>query len=616
MIAVLASLMPIGSAAWDMIDTPLCMENTRTALLADIWAWIESSSDTVVFWLNGLAGTGKSTVARSVCHRLAQEGLLGASFFVSRQQADRRDAANIIRTIAYQLAVRNSAFKNAACTALRERPELTMARPLHEQVSQLLLRPAQSLSSGPGLVLVVDALDECFTDVRGRHGGQLLPILVRGLLTLSGRLKLFITSRAEPTIQRDFEELASSAQQKVTRLHDLDHGMVENDIRTYLTGSFSEIVTERRSAQLASWPPPGIIEVLVKRSAALFVYAATAVRFVGDVQYSPRARLDFLLAHQEGKQVAKSPYRMLDNLYLQVLVDAVRTQGDDADDLCRRLRTIVGAVILLRYPLLADALASLLDLDADETQLVLERLSAVVLLESGVPVRTFHPSFPEFMTDSGRCGDLRFFVSASLHHGQLAHRCLAIMNQHLRYDICEIRDPSIANAEVPNLDARLRSHVPEELRYACHCWVFHLPDASTLNELKKDLHEFVNRHLLHWIELLSLLGSLVSVELGLPRVIAWLKVRWILGPLLSPDEHHFRSMQVVLSRLLPQACSATLSVLLRFMLHQSNLMLFTFTTVHTQQCLTACFWTQSLQQVHHHRCPNWSHPERRIGGPL
>jgi adenylylsulfate kinase-like enzyme len=51
-----------------------CMEGTRRQLLDDIVSWAEAPTAPVVFWLNGMAGTGKSTIARSICEYIATTG--------------------------------------------------------------------------------------------------------------------------------------------------------------------------------------------------------------------------------------------------------------------------------------------------------------------------------------------------------------------------------------------------------------------------------------------------------------------------------------------------------------------------------------------------------------
>jgi 2-phosphoglycerate kinase len=122
------------------------MEDTRVQLLADIMSWAESPASPVVFWLNGLAGTGKSTVARTMCERLAEKALLGASFFMSRQVDERRHAPSVLRTLAYQLAGHHSAFSAAISPTVQDSPELAYSEGLQKLVTELLVKPAGVLA--------------------------------------------------------------------------------------------------------------------------------------------------------------------------------------------------------------------------------------------------------------------------------------------------------------------------------------------------------------------------------------------------------------------------------------------------------------------------------------
>jgi chloramphenicol 3-O-phosphotransferase len=166
------------------------MESTREQLLRDIMAWAEAPAAPVVFWLNGLAGTGKSTIARTICEHFAKTGLLGASFFLSRQVAERRHAPNVVRTIAYQLARKQAVFADALSATLQDAPDLASAEGLQRLTTELMFNPAGVTAADTRLLLVIDALDECNEDSSGRPGAELLPLLLRGLLQLPGRIKL------------------------------------------------------------------------------------------------------------------------------------------------------------------------------------------------------------------------------------------------------------------------------------------------------------------------------------------------------------------------------------------------------------------------------------------
>jgi hypothetical protein len=58
-----------------------CHPDSRVSLLYQIQAWAGDPHSEFIFWLNGAAGTGKSTVSRTAAARFEKQGVLGASFF-------------------------------------------------------------------------------------------------------------------------------------------------------------------------------------------------------------------------------------------------------------------------------------------------------------------------------------------------------------------------------------------------------------------------------------------------------------------------------------------------------------------------------------------------------
>jgi hypothetical protein len=539
---LLDTLTPVFSATWDAgsVKAIVCTPETRVDLLEEIMSWVGDPAGSCVFWLNGLAGTGKSTIARTLCQRLSERALLGANFFVSRQHQDRRDASNIVRTLAHQLALQKRAVADAMCSILREKP-MSASRSLETQIADFIGTPAGALGESSPLVIVLDALDECLTEASlARPGGDLLLLLVRQLMGLSGRLKLFITSRAETSMQQMFDDLTTHSQHIVVKLHDLDKTVVEQDLRTYLFSAFSQIRGSRPSLDLCDWPLTEDMERVVQASGLLFVYASTVIRFVGHRQYSPRERLEQVLGRQQSGGITQ-PYRALDRLYTQILIDAVMDSDEDADqvdqadetndDLCRRLQALLAVVVLIQTPLRIDALAVLSGLSRDNTHIAVGSVTALLLVdpaEPAEPVRIFHPSFPEFLTDPARCDDSRLCVQPAEQHAKLALRCLLVMNKDLRYDICDIRHPAMANADVADLETRLQDSVSDALQYACCFWPVHLTASCNSDDdpnIWDALAEFSRKHLFHWLEVLSLLQRLPMAEVQLLETIEWCEVR-------------------------------------------------------------------------------------------
>jgi hypothetical protein len=529
--ALLDTLEPVKAASWTTL--PTCTPDTRVSVLHIIETWVGSSNGPCVFWLNGLAGTGKSTIAATVCEHLDEQQLLGASFFVSRQQVDSREATGIVRSIAHGLASRNGLIAEALCTTLRE-SSASVPRSLKKQIAEFVIAPAHELDAQSTLVVVIDALDECLLDERGRPGGDLVPSLVRQLLSSSGRLKLFITSRNERPIQQMFDGLYADAQQQVTQLHNLDRATVTSDIETYLRLSFDTIRNDRSSElPLSGWPDDNDLHRLVRLSGLLFVYAATAVRFLLSRQYNPVDRLAQLLEQQE-KSDSVSTHKDLDKLYARILKNAVETPECEVDlGLCRRLHNVVAVIVLAQTPVHIDALAVLSGVKLGDVRIVLDWLASLLLVDADEPVRIFHLSFPDFMMNAGRCTMDSIRVNPRVDHGELALRALMILNKTLHYDMCDILNPAMANRDVPNLAGRLREKVPSwnAVRYASCFWMIHVVQCEKPgSELVKALKEFCHKHLFHWLEVLSLANHLSSLESELLRAIEWCKVRHS-GPL-------------------------------------------------------------------------------------
>lgn len=81
------------------------MQNTRISLLRQVHTW-STSNENYIFWLNGMAGAGTSTITRTVARTFAVQNRLGASFFFSRGAGDLGDATKFVSHLAFQLAHR------------------------------------------------------------------------------------------------------------------------------------------------------------------------------------------------------------------------------------------------------------------------------------------------------------------------------------------------------------------------------------------------------------------------------------------------------------------------------------------------------------------------------
>lgn len=525
--ATLSRLRPVPEARHDAPNPrPGCLAGTRVEVLNLLYDWVvDPTPGHVIFWLSGLAGTGKSTIAQSISEHLAQEGRLGASFFISRFVAERRDPNAIVCSIIYQLARYKETLRSLICRALREEPDL-VDKPLQVQINQLLAQPicngAEHLENS--IVLVIDALDECNKDGRGYEGGDLLQLLSQALLPFSGKVKVIITSRLEPSIEAMFNKIGH----KSYKLHEIEDSIVQGDIQRYLQVSFHDVAINQISSRRDNWPSSADMDTLVSRAGSLFVYASTVVKYVSNAGFLPPDRLRLLVAPSPTVASGK-PYYELDSLYLQVLQSALVGYPDEQAQQASRRRMLLGCVVSVQSPVSPTALAHLLDIDIDLVRLDLGSMTAMLIVpnvNSSQTVRIFHPSFSDFLADSSRCSDNRFVINACEIHSRLALRCLQILAAELQYNICGLEDPFKLNSEVANIEKVIESQVSHALRYACRFWAVHLEFAEVHSKgLVSALRTFVSSKMLYLIELASVLEILPAFVDGLPRAEKWCSVR-------------------------------------------------------------------------------------------
>ncbi|KAH7341262.1 hypothetical protein B0J17DRAFT_254610 [Rhizoctonia solani] len=101
-----------------------CTQNTRVEILRRVMDWTRNPNAVKIYWMNGMAGTGKTTITYTLCKQLEESKQLGAYFFCSRASPDCRDVNKIVPTIAYQLARFSNPYQNKLCDALSNNPDV------------------------------------------------------------------------------------------------------------------------------------------------------------------------------------------------------------------------------------------------------------------------------------------------------------------------------------------------------------------------------------------------------------------------------------------------------------------------------------------------------------
>ena len=493
------------------------MKGTRKEILFQLEDWLKDEKDKQVFWLNGLAGTGKSTIAQTFAEMSFADGKLGASFFCSRDFEDRSNLRSILPTLAFQLAHRYQDFRQELLPVLTANPDVGRES-LCSQMEKLVVGPFQAMQT-PTLI-IIDALDECEDQ---EPSSALLSILSRYVERIPF-VKFFITGRPEPRIRSGFRLKSLRPHTEVLRLHEVEPDLVNSDIKLFLKTQLTNIVKDRSNCNLLEdWPNLQDIEILCQKAAGLFIYASTVIKFITSQHHPPDERLALITSlPQDTSHEGQSG---VDQLYTQVL-DQTLYNADQ--ELCSHFKSVVGAVLLIFNPLSIKTLSHLLGNCGTPSRIynALRALHSLLLIPESMedPVRIFHKSFPDFLMDPKRCKVERFFIDPSVHHQKILLSCLTLMKERLKKNICNLEN-YVSLDKVEGLPIRCQTQIGDALGYACQFWAKHLVEVSnngpSIGEVHKAINEFFITHLLFWIEVLSLMGILDVGVYALKNVQQW-----------------------------------------------------------------------------------------------
>jgi len=484
------------------------LQDTRVELRKQIMDWCDDPNSKCIFWLNGMAGTGKSTIARTIARELAEKKRLAASFFFTRGKKDIGHSRMFFTTIAAQLANSLPVLGTFISDAIDSNRDI-FKQGLREQWNQLILNPLKNApTQSIQLVVVIDALDECdsMQDIQ-----LILQLIAEAKDLDTVRIKVFLTSRPELPIFGGFRQLSGETYQEFI-LHNIPLDTVNADISTFFMQKLSPLKAMHGLG--TPWPDEQIIEQLVERAAGLFIYAATTVRFIQDGIDGPEEPLSLVLSATKS---SPSATEHLDSIYTTLLQHSVLGRRG-YQECAARFRQVVGSIVVMFNTMSARNLAQLLRMPFKMVSGTLDPLRSVLNVpeDESQPVRLFHLSFRGFLLDSQRCSDSRFQVDEKERHTSLFRKCMEHISQ-LQENICNLWGPGVLITEIPG--DMIQKSIPRHVQYACRYWLDHwrLGGLLALEEDIKTLRQFLEQHFLHWLEGLSLIGE---VSNGANMIIA------------------------------------------------------------------------------------------------
>lgn len=382
-----------------------------------------------MMWLQGPAGVGKSALAQSCAQEAG--GKLAAAFFFSRPNS-RDDSRCFFTSIAYQLATKHPSYYNKLQTKLVRDPTLVQ-KAIAVQFQELIALPLQELQKeGKGVdegVIFIDGLDEC----DGEDAQcAIIDIVSSSVRERSTPFIWAFFSRPEPHIVARFSshhvhELCWKLTLPISR--DAD-----GEIELYLRDGFKRIRIQYGIPSNASWPSNGNIRELVRRSAGLFAYAASILRYVAQGgPLGPEEQLRLVL-RLPGSSI--NPWSRLDAFYTYIMEQIPKAMLPNTLKLLSSYKLWGEEFLVVAAAGLGFSLSTFCA--------ALSKLHSVIKLtysDDGFPedISVYHASFTDYLEDPLRSG--RFCIKTPEIYASLLADVIKLYDKGFENGVYDLSGP-------------------------------------------------------------------------------------------------------------------------------------------------------------------------------
>ncbi|TFK59730.1 hypothetical protein BDN72DRAFT_965954 [Pluteus cervinus] len=477
-----------------------CAKDTCSDIFIELDRWAMAKSEKI-FWLHGVAGMGKSTIAATYFNRLKAQKMLTGYHICSRDTTIHQSPIQLVLNLCYHLAMAYKPFSRMVVKAIKADTSFTPnSMPVAELFDHFILQSVKALQERQyrptTIVLIIDALDEC-----GNNAGERHDVIQRleELVMCCDWIKVFITSR--PTV-----DVKKSLLKEELRMWSLDPTKNDANIEQFYKYQFCHNPEFKDASQMLL----NEISGLTKQAGGLFIWAKTACNYLESY-----AEIHIALKTLLQSQAHQDIYF----LYKTVLLDAISANNKGI------YQIVMSAILLASEPLSEAGLGRLLSEDENiksAINKVLSKLKGLIYIGSNNCVYIIHPSLREYLTNPEVCPPA-YYIAKNQHY-KLFERTVQVMHKQLRFNICKLESSYETNEEVKDLEERISENISEELGYSARNWMYHTMNTgswSVAHDSVLGLLESGNGWL-YWIEVLSLLGIVRKTMLEMTTLIHWM----------------------------------------------------------------------------------------------
>ncbi|TFB05935.1 hypothetical protein CCMA1212_001361 [Trichoderma ghanense] len=474
------------------------IETTKGGLVQDSWRWILKhpdyqtwlhDDDKRLLWVKGDPGKGKTMLlcglVDEITTRVGQSGSAISYFFCQATTPTINNHLAVLRGLIWLLTGQQPSL----ISHVREKYD-SIGKDLFEgpnawysltSIFRNILHDARLTTT----YVIIDGLDECTTGL-----SELLE-LVKEVLPLQN-VKWILSSRNWPEIQASLEDTPDA--EGVNLSLEVNATVVAAAVDAYISEKASKVKLFKRNDKLRE----DVCNVIREKANGTFLWVAIVF------QQLQRMKISFGGLPALMNRLNELP-KDLTELYDRMLQQIEDLDSIEESSLCR---TVLGICVVAYQPLRLQELATLAGFKDEiagpsELRILIETCGSFLTVKDET-VYFIHQSSEEYLTTNSRAQSALFTHGTKEIHHKMAMHSVDTMGKVLCRDVYKLQDHAILIDDIttPEPDPLL------SLRYSCSNWLRHLCISMARFDLRDGrVLEFLKEHLLHWLEVVSLMRN-------------------------------------------------------------------------------------------------------------